>query len=300
MRAFSSGANVLADAATNNYSFALTSVNDANMYLNFLSIPSSLKLPPKFIVPYVQYTRYKTSFTGVNVGSQLKTTNNIQLQSVPQSILVYVQKNESTRTIQSPDTFYSIERISVNFANRSGLLTSAEQYQLYKMSRDNGIQLDWYSWSGLAKKFIAAADDAVGGRGVDVKTQGSILIINPAKDLSLDEVITNGSGGAFNLQMDITFQNSTAVAAVDLCVLICENGYLKNINGSTTSSLAPLSADQVVETLSSGNAISDHNELSKEMNILGGMAPYHMQKTKNIYPRGGARSGGNKMQNLLM
>ena len=52
----------------------------------------------------------------------------------------------------------------------------------------------------------------MGCRGGDVKTGGSILIINPAKDLSLDEVITNGSGGALNLQMDVTFNNSSGAA----------------------------------------------------------------------------------------
>ena len=39
--------------------------------------------------------------------------------------------------------------------------------------------------------------------------QVSILAINPAMNLSLDEIIMNGSGGAFNLQLDITFNNTT-------------------------------------------------------------------------------------------
>ena len=173
-QAFSSSANVLvgsADvggviltgAANNLYSFKLNKINDANLYLNYLSIPSSLKLLPKFVIPYMQYTCYKSSYTNVGTGAQTQTTNNIQLQSVPQIILVYVQDNESARNIQSADTFYPIEKVSVNFSAKSSLLSSASQYQLYRISHDNGIQLDWYSWSGKAKKYIAAVNDNTGG-----------------------------------------------------------------------------------------------------------------------------------------
>jgi len=289
-RAFSSSANI---STSDRYSFKLTQVKNATLYLTYMSIPSSLKLPPKFVLPYIQYTRYKTAdqqIGDVNT-SAIVTTNNIQLQSVPQLILVYARNPENNAKVQQTDSFYPIESVSVNFANKSGLLSSATKYQLYKLSKDNGVQLDWYSWSGLAKKYLAAADDITGGRGVDVKTVGSVLCINPAKDLSIDEVLTGGSGGSFNLQLGVNILNNSAVNKpyVDVCVLICENGYIKNVNGSTTSSIAVLSADEVVNALS-GASMSDHNDLSRDMVALGsGMKPVHRIGGSRS---AGARSGG--------
>jgi hypothetical protein len=257
-------------------------VEDCKLYLNFMSIPSSLKLPPKFVLPYINYTRLKTNKSNVGTGVQQLSTDNIQLQSVPQMILIYVKDNESNNTIQSPDTYYPIQGVSIQFAAKSGLMSSAQQFQIYKLSRDNGVQLDWYSWSGLAKKYVAT------GAGVDVLTTGSVLAICPAKDLSLDEVLTNGSGGSFNLQMQILVNNNSGAAAnLDICTLICESGYVKNVNGSTSSSIAPLSADEVVQALAS-NAISDNNDLARETVALGGMKP--------VLPKGfgGSRSGGSR------
>lgn len=281
-RAFSSYANVA--TVNNGYSFVLSSVSNCKLYLNFMSIPSTLKLPPKFVLPYTQYTRYKTQFDAVGTGEKPITCNNIQLQSVPQLLLVYVQNRESEQTIQSTDTFFPITKVSIQFAAKSGLLSSAEQFQLYKMSRDNGVNLDWYSWSGKATKYIAAGNG--GGKGAVVKTTGSVLCINPAKDLSLDEAITNGSGGSFNLQMTVTVNNDSGGAInMDMFVLVCENGYIKNVNGSTTSSIAPLDANQVINALS-GSALDDSVEIVSTMSALGGMRPVHKRA------HAGARSGG--------
>ena len=161
----------------------------------------------------IQKTRYKTTYNAVSPGLQLKTTNNIQLPRVPQCIiLVYVQVNKST----SPDTFYSVKRLSVNFGGKCCLLASMDQKKLYEMSRDNGIQFNWWL---LCNKFI---------------------IIDPIKDLLWD-VDPNDAEYGVNLQMDITFNNKSGDDAnVDLCVLVCENG-------STFSSFLNLSDDDVVD-----------------------------------------------------
>lgn len=287
-RAFSSGANISTNPQTNAYSFALTKVENCKLYLNFMSLPSTLKLPPKFVLPYMNYTRYKTYKSAVATGLQQLTTDNIQLQAVPQMILIYVKDDENAITVQSADTFYPISNVSIQFAAKSGLMSSAQQFQLYKLSRDNGVQLDWLDWSGLAKKYD------VGGLGVDVITCGSVLAINPAKDLSLDEILTNASGGSFNLQLQVTINNNSGSASnVDVNVLICDNGFVRNLNGSTSSSLAPLSADEVVTTLASTNSMSDDTAFAHQMVALGGMKPTHKKMYGSAYS-GGSRSGGVK------
>ena len=74
---------------------------------------------------------------------------------------------------------------------------------------------------------------------------------------------------------------------------MCENGYVKNVNGSTSSSIAPLSADQVVAALTS-SAISDHDGEARELSVLGGA----LQPNK-IMQRVGARSAGAKMSKFV-
>lgn len=277
------------------YSFTLTKVEDAKLHLNFLSLPDSLKLPPRFVVPYLVNTRYKTTASLANVaGYQSMVSNNVQLNSVPERILIYVQDVEGSRTIKSSDTVLPIDSVSIKFANRSGLLSSASQYQLYKMSRDNGLFLDWYSWSGEINRGVTPINDnPATGLGTTIKTVGSYILINPSKDLSLPEPLVNGVSAALDFEVRVQVKNTTGVVQnFELVVLVSENGLMKTENGVTSTIVSPLTKDQVL------NAMSSSSIDSAPQQIYGGgrdedlrkLMKENRQVQKALH--GASRSGG--------
>jgi pantoate kinase len=69
-----------------------------------------------------------------------------------------------------------ITGISINFANKSGLLSSCTQSQLYDISRNNGVEQSYYEWSG-------SGVSATKSSGSNVATIGSVLCIDPSIDL---------------------------------------------------------------------------------------------------------------------
>eukprot|EP00981_Chlorochromonas_danica_P014834 scaffold9048_cov186-Ochromonas_danica.AAC.1 len=92
----------------------------------------------------------------------------------------------------------------MNFANSSGLLGSATPAQLYNMSVRNGLQMNYYEFSGKG-----ISQNTKDGSPAVVPTIGSILVIDPAIDLSISDEVTNMSSGQFNIQFELGVQNQS-------------------------------------------------------------------------------------------
>ncbi len=242
------------------YTFNLEKVESATLYLQYLDLPKTFRMPSKIIVPRMNYEKHdSTSGSVITAGSSFDIPNdNIQLQTMPEKILIYVQKPWVDQTIKDSDTFLPITGISIRMGTKSGLLASAQPYQLYKLSKQNGVQMDWYSWSGKVNGRIEP-NGATGGRGAPINSCGSLLVIDPAKDLSLDDVITNGTVGNFDFKCNVKGINNTAVDfKPELVVVLCYSGYIRIENGSASSFLTPINPGVVLQTLQ-GNATFDQS-----------------------------------------
>ena len=103
----------------------------------------------------------------------------------------------------------AINTVSINFNNASGLLSSATAYDLWKMSVKNGSQQTWNEFCGFSKAVspLVGAPNTSSGVGVNIPTTGSLLVINPAMDLSLPVEFSAGSQGNYNLQMIFSASN---------------------------------------------------------------------------------------------
>jgi hypothetical protein len=111
--------------------------------------------------------------------------------------------------------------LSVNFDNFSGLLSSQTTEQLYAMSVKNGLDMDWATWSGQAyigqsavatsgaarytnpvtggnnqgvravpqggavPSILLGATGPVSGTAGVIPTVGSILVLKPSQDITL-------------------------------------------------------------------------------------------------------------------
>ena len=111
-------------------------------------------------------------------------TNSINLNQIPKSIYVFAKRRQGVDNAGSTDTFLRISKISVDFNNRSGLLSTCNEYDLYNMARKNGLKRSY----------------------AEVERIGLPLCLSPAEDLSLGDDQSPGLIGQFNLQMTIKFR----------------------------------------------------------------------------------------------
>lgn len=315
-------------SSSNNWITSITSGNLLNpgvlfsepkLLFNYLTLqPSQMKLT-KNILPYQNIERYiTTTQTGINAApalvngtqynlpSQTLPSSNIQLSSIPDLIIIYVPLPSNTelvaaQTSPSPsnlvDAFLPISNISVNFNNVSGLLSSANQTDLWKMTARH-CDVNWSEFRGY---FI----NGVGGDNLPTvePSCGSFLVISPSTDLSLPESLSEGSIGQFNLQFNLTVANQYNVALTNLSIytMCVSSGLFVTDNGVSNSFTSILTKEEVLRT----KATKSVPELDKSQyeRMVGGMSSRHIYGMKNIMKKvkgskssyglsGGGESGG--------
>lgn len=266
---------------------------NCNLLFNFLT-PSSVDLQPsKCITPYVKWQRYITgsnNTTSIPANSSAPyTISNIQLNTVPNKFYICARKPMSQKTIQDPNVWYGIEKVNITFSNKSGILSGATQYDLWKISNMSGSVQSFQDFQGVAQAY-AGPTVAVPNR--KIPTQGAVLTINPALFMSLDPQLSNGSLGNFNFQMDITIRNNYSTAQnVELVVIVQQDGLLKTISGSSSTDVGLLNKQLVLDTMTSG----DNKPISSTMlnTMSGGNVNDQVASAmKNLQIKGSARSGG--------
>jgi hypothetical protein len=217
------------------------SVGFANTRLlfNFLSLQPSqyAKISTKNIVPYLDYPRYLTTFTNsspILAGQeQVITSQNIQLNQVPDLIIICARIPMSSQNIANTSSFLQINGISVNFNNSSGLLASATRNDLYNISYKNGSAQSYYEFGGDA---LANLNPPAlgGGAGQFLPTTGSLLVLNPCYDFSLPDYLSSSSLGQYQLQFNLRVRNQFAYSIVpELCIITVNSGIFATQQGET-------------------------------------------------------------------
>jgi hypothetical protein len=237
------------DSAASGFGFSSASVQLTNItqqiLFNFLSTQPTDLINPKNVVPYIDYPRY-TFNQYANVAASSKATlvsQTIQLNQLPDYFIVCVR--DRTRSVLKPERYLSIESISVNLNNTSGLLSSASQYDLWKISVDNGSNQSWYEFSGLVNSYASANNFGIGS----LLTSGSILILDPAVNLSLPNYLSSGSIGQYTFQITLNVNNRSASAFEPEVLIITPNsGLFVTVAGSSQISTGILTKQLVMDT----------------------------------------------------
>ena len=224
----------------------------SNMIMNFefLSTQPSQLVSSKNVCPYYDFPRYISNANGTpNIAAAASatiTSNTIQINQIPDLFLVYARIPMSQQTVLDPAAFLSINSVSVNFNNASGLLASFTKPQLWRLSTRNGLNMSWPEWNGQA--LVNAAN----GQGVLVGTTGSILTISPSLDLSLPNYCSNGSLGNFQVQFQVNVTNTFGFAiAPELVIVCCNSGILVNEQGQSSTFTGILTKQMVLDTCES-------------------------------------------------
>lgn len=207
--------------------------------VQFLTPSLDVPLPPKSIVPYMEFPRYiSTPNTAVVASSNQFGTatdlssNTITLPNIPDLLLIYV-KPSAYSSAADADWSLPITKISMNFDNFSGLLSTMKQQQLYQMSVNNGVDMDWDEWSGFGyvPPVNPSSGAAIGGR---VGLVGGPLVLRPGRDFPLSSGQACGLVGNFSLQFTLTVQNQTGDAlAPNVYVVPISSGFFETIKGSS-------------------------------------------------------------------
>ena len=229
--------------------------------VQFLTPSLDVPLPPKSVVPYMEFPRYITQYQGAAIqpgatGQIISQT--ITLPCIPDLLIVYAKPSAALASTDA-DYYFPLASsldgirnpLSVNFDNFSGLLSSTTTEQLFLMSQHNGLDMDYDTWLGQAHSAGGSygAFGAVGSRqqGQVIPAVGSILVLKPGQDLTLQSGQAASLVGNFTLQFNLTVKNTSAVAQTpQLYVITANSGFFESIRGSSRVIKGVLSEQDII------------------------------------------------------
>lgn len=244
---------------------------NSRLLCNFLTLqPSqSSKIALRNVCEYTDFPRFITSFNGsttlapcgypVNglpVPSRASlTSNNIQLNQIPSRFIIVVGEPVGSRNPAYSDSFVSIEGISINFNNKSGIFASARPQDLYNISVASGSTQSWEEFVGWAVSQDIGNGVATTTKSTpvvyqvrDVATIGSIFVVN-SELMGLPDELAGGSLGQFNLQMNIQVANYLPYKVQpQITIIACNEGIFSTIAGSSTIMTGLLTKEMVLST----------------------------------------------------
>jgi hypothetical protein len=280
------------EAAIPNYSVTVSAVSGSRLIFQMLTPHPSQILPSKNVVDYVDFPRYLTTFTNtigaaaVSALNELVPTttvfssNNIQLNQVPDMLVICARKPMSQQTNRDSDSFFPITGISINWNNQSGLLANATQDTLYRMSAKSTNQT-WQEFKGYANKYLPPVGASYDTQLQQVLTSGSILALRFGQDIPIvEEFYAAGSLGSFNLQFNVTLQNYTLAAQQVELVLMCVNSGLFITSQGVSSTYTGILTKSDVLAASEMKPVSE-----RHLRLVGGVESSAVTSVADVAPK---------------
>ena len=285
-----SAKRLLCSGSTVPMTIALTGMNDCYLNLNYLSTQASDLLASRNVVPFSDYSRFLTVSDQVLAADASHSINAhaVQLSQIPNRLYIVARKPINSQTMKDSNSFLAIEGISISFNNVAGILANANAHDLYKLSSVNGSKQDLYEFMGNASVT----------NGIRKNTTGSILVLNPARDLSLPDYLSNGSIGQFSFQANVRVRNLDGADVTPEILIIAEyDGFFLTEAGQSMKQTGLLTKDMVVNTTmaqfgESSNYIESQNKANGSNLSVSSMRNVPLLNMKKSEKSGGAYSGG--------
>jgi len=215
----------------------------SQLQVQFLTPSLDVPLPAKSVVPWMEFPRYISPVVAGTFGTGDAApvaieSQTITLPCIPDLLVIYV-KPQSYGSASEGDWSLPVYKISLNFDNFSGLLANHSQYELYKMSVANGLDMDFDEWSGSAwvdgayRPGAATASAAYKGLSPLV---GGPLVLRPGRDFALSTGQAPGLVGNFTLQYNLSVDNTVAQTTSGSCsiyTIAINSGFFETIKGSS-------------------------------------------------------------------
>ena len=233
----------------------------------FLSSQPSQIISAKNVVQYWDTPRYLTNSNGtpavVYNTPTVINSNTLQISCIPDYFIITVRVPMSNQTPKNSDSFFTINSVSVNFNNASGLLSSYTTAQLWAMSSSAGSNQNFLEWSGKAQF------NSIDGEGSAVSTTGSVLVIDPTM-LSLPNYLAPNSIGQFQVQFQLNVTNNYPGTTIqpEICIVCANSGLFITEQGQSSTFISILSKELVLTTSES----SEVPEISRGVydRVMGG------------------------------
>ena len=285
---------VAGDARTNASGVSSNLFLNSKVLLKFLSTQDTDRIASKNVVPYTDFPRYITNQfnSGSPIGAGLSvssSSNNIQLNQLPDYFIICARKQMSSQGINDSDSFLKITKATFNLNNMSGLLSTASAQQLWKLSAKSGSTQNFQEFAG------SAWDN---GAGELVPTTGSLLVISPV-DLSLPSYLAPGSLGNFQLSLELTVENQSAASVTaELVVIAVNSGFMVTEQGQSSIYTGILTREATLDAKTQKPVSAEAVERmvggklgNRVCSMMGHMAKGGIQTS-------GAGSGGGKLSGL--
>ena len=267
-----SSTNTIWSSSAGDFASNLVISDAAKLNLKYMSLHASqyAKLNAKNVLPYDEIVSYKKLLTVAAAGTE--TTDVISMRQIPNYIYMVVKPSYNSQKPQfSNHLCFPITGMNITFNNVSGLLTSYTQEDLYQMSRRNGSQQTWAEFRGVVKNKSGNVSAGI----------GSIVVIDPVRDLGLSDFLSSGSLGQFSFQATVTYNNiyghtfsagntsatSDEFNAIEIATVCNYGGILINQSGSSSTMSGLLTKQSVLEAKAGNKPTINYEELTE---LVGG------------------------------
>ena len=214
--------------------------------INVVSLTPSLDLPlpSKSIVPYLEYPRFiTTGLQTVAPGARtVLRSQTITLPVIPDMLVIFakpqsygdyaaVGADPLITGNEQGDWFFPPVSLNVNFDNFSGLMSTMSRTQLYKMSVENGLRMDYNSWAGKGR--VVNAKTTVQD-GANVQLVGGMLVLRFGKNIALQTGSAPGVVGSWTIQLNMEIENTfNRTVAPELSIMTVNSGFFESQSGSS-------------------------------------------------------------------
>lgn len=217
-------------------SFNVT-VNSGGANLMYLEMkpPLGMPMPVSTVYDYVE-PYYLSTIKGPQLSNQQVNlqSDNVQLNSIPERVYIWVNKQDSDATWTDTDTYFSIEQIGITFNTRGGILETASPEMLYHISNRNFTNSNYRQFR---------------------KDVGSVLCLRFGEDIPLANLLVPGSRGSFNFQLKVLATNNYGVTVTpQVNMLFIYTGTFKIQNGRCYKNIGILTQQDVLSVIESKQA----------------------------------------------
>jgi hypothetical protein len=267
------------------------------LLLTYLSLQPTDIVSTKNVCPYMDYPRFISNTSqalpawdpdaGVPQVYKL-TSNSIQLNQVPDKMIIVARLPMSQQNWNYTSSFLPIQNIVCNFNNASGLLSSATQVDLWKMSMRNGSSQNF-------NEFFGAASVSDGnGYGEQIPTTGAMLVINPTIDFGLPNYLSAGSQGNYNFQFNLSVYNTQAYPITPELVLICVNSGIMVTSQGVSNLYTGMLTKEIVLKTNESTEVDPISTIEYSRLVGGKISNMPLTALHKVYKKrhGGVSSGG--------
>lgn len=241
----------------------LQSILSSEIHLNFLTPQPSTLLNARNVLPHYQIDRLISSYPNsvptaydANANGAPVSSQTFTLSVIPDYIIVYIRPPTSKLPSYKPDCFASISSLNIQFANTSGILSTAQVNNLYQISHENGYNGSFLEW---ANKAWGASSSQ--GHQSYLPTSGSVVILRFGKDINLPEFAAPGCLGNWSLKIDVVAKQTHLGQFV-------EETWATSDNTARTNTATSLGMELNILAVSSGCMVLERGQSSVHLGLL--------------------------------